>query len=172
VSFFAFLEELKIIFVVLKDKSNAKLDIGFSAFHDVKDISKSKLWLDHPKFSHMPASVRNFSPECRSECVNVGESACIVFNCKLARDCQICDFLEKLFGVINLSVNMRNVFDKATLREDGGNLEHLSSSFTVSSGDKGSVNVDESVVLEELMGGKSEVVFYSGDSRHNLCPWT
>jgi hypothetical protein len=51
-----------------------------------------------------------------------------------------------------------------------GHLEHLSSTFTIGSGDDGSVNIQESSLLEESVGGESQVVSYSDHSSKGVGP--
>jgi len=70
-AFLSFLEKLKIISIVLKNEAYAKLNIGLSTFHNVKDISKCKLRLYHPKLSHMPTSMRDLSSKGRPEIINI-----------------------------------------------------------------------------------------------------
>jgi len=72
--FFGFLEKLEIFFAVLQNKPNTELNICFSTFHHIKDISKCKFRLNHPKLSNMSASVRHLSSECRTKCINIGKS--------------------------------------------------------------------------------------------------
>lgn len=78
-----FFQEIKVVFVVLKNKFDTELHISLSTFHDIKDISKSKFRLDHPKFSNVSACMRNFRSESGPKCVDVRKSTAEVLDCKL-----------------------------------------------------------------------------------------
>jgi hypothetical protein len=70
-AFLSFLEKLKIISVVLKDKSNTELNIGFSTLHNIEDICKCKFRFYHPELSHMTTCMRNLSPKGRAKSINI-----------------------------------------------------------------------------------------------------
>jgi hypothetical protein len=54
--------------------------------------------------------------------------------------------------------------------QGSGHLEHLSSTFAIGSGDDWSVNVQESSLLEESVGGESQVVSHSNHSSESVGP--
>ena len=50
-------EEIHLIWAVIKDVFDAVLDAGFDAFHIVIEISESKLWFNHPEFAGVTGGV-------------------------------------------------------------------------------------------------------------------
>lgn len=83
VSWFLLLDKCKIFFVILQNEFNAILNVSFGAFHSVVNISEGKLWLNHPKFSHMATCMRNLSSECGTKRINIRQGTAKVFNCQL-----------------------------------------------------------------------------------------
>lgn len=68
-----------------------------------------------------------------------------------------------------LELGFRNRF--IMLWQNCGNLEHLSCSLTIRRCDNWGVNVQESSLLEELMGSESKVVSYSSNSTESVGSW-
>jgi hypothetical protein len=81
---FPLVQELKILFVVFENVADTELDVGFSTLHIIVEVREGQLRLNHPKFSNVPAGVRNFSSEGRAESVDIAQRAAKVFNSKLS----------------------------------------------------------------------------------------
>ena len=56
---------------------------------------------------------------------------------------------------------MKLRLEKLQVLQKRGHLEHLSRSFAVTGGNNGSVDVKESMTLEELVGSKGQCVAYA-----------
>lgn len=166
------LQKYEIIFVIFKNELNAILNVSFSAFHTIINISKCKFWFDHPEFSHMSAGVWDLSSESWAEGVNIGQSTAEILDSQLTRDSQVGNLLEKFMRVINFPIFLWYILDQSTFWHHRSNLEHFSSTLTISTSDKRSMNIQEPIVLEELMGSIGNVVLNSCYGAHNLGSWS
>jgi len=61
-------------------------------------------------------------------------------------------------------------FRRVNLREEGGNLEHFTSSLAVGGRDARGVDVEEVVLLEKPVRGEGESVADPGDGRNDVAP--
>lgn len=77
-------EEVNVISVVLNYVPDAILDVVFSQVHDVVNISKSNLWLNHPELCKMPRGVTVLSSESGPKRIDIAHSLAVVLNSQLA----------------------------------------------------------------------------------------
>mmetsp|Transcript_42244 Transcript_42244/g.99192 ORF Transcript_42244/g.99192 Transcript_42244/m.99192 type:complete len:214 (-) Transcript_42244:1071-1712(-) len=66
-------EEIQIRRTRLKHCSSTILEVVLCALHVIFNVSKSHLWLNHPKLRKMPGCVGGFGTESGSESVNISE---------------------------------------------------------------------------------------------------
>lgn len=158
-------QELDITQVVVKNVLEGELDVVFSTVHDISQVAETHFWLDHPEFSEMSGGVRVFGSESWTEGIDVAQRTGEVLDGELPGDGQIGWLGEKVLGVVDLSVLALLLGDLGqVLIEDGGDLEHFSSSLAIISGDDWGVDVEESVGLEKQVGGKTEGTSDSGNA--------
>ena len=110
------------------------------------------------------------SAEGGTESVDVREGGCVVFDSKLSRNSQRSFSAEEIFGVIDFFFFFFKNGDglEIIFFDHGGDLEHFSCSFAVRSSNDRSVNIVESVLLEELMGGHGQLRTHSSHRRNKV----
>ena len=111
----------------------------------------------------MTHGVGVLSTEGRSEGVHIRQSTAVGFNVKLTAHSHLGVLSEEILGVVNLTL-LRNRQILHILSQHGGHGEHLTSSLTISGGDNRGVNVLETTLLEEEMGGEGTGVTHTGNS--------
>lgn len=116
----------------------------------------------------MPACVWHLCSESWPECVHIWQSTAEVLNCQLTWHSKVGLLLEELFWVIDSSLNLRDILDQATFWQNCCHLEHLSGSFTISCSDQRSVDIQETIVLEKLVGCISQIVLDSENWTQSL----
>jgi len=119
----------------------------------------------------MSAGVRVFSSESRIEVVDVAHGASVVFKGQLSGDSQESRSLEEVLGVVDgfLIVNGLDLLDAFVgFRQDGGDLEHFSSTFTIRGGDNRSVDIQKALALEKDVSSLGKRVSDSDHGRDVL----
>ena len=113
----------------------------------IVQIGKCHLRLDHPELSCVAGGVGFFSPEGRTEGVDILEGHSEGLAVQLTGNGQIGGLAIEVLGEIHLAVFRLGHI----VQIQGGDLEHLACALAVRAGDQGSVNIDKISVLEELV---------------------
>ena len=129
--------------------------------HQILQIGKSHLRLDHPELSGMAGGVGVFRAESGTKGIDVAEGHGEGLTVELAGDGQVGGLAEEVLGEIHLAV----LGQGDVLQVHGGDLEHLAGTLAVGAGDQGRVDVDEVTLLEELVDG---VGGQGADAEHSL----
>ena len=152
-----FVEELHLIWAVIKDVLDAELDAGFDAFHIVIEISESKLWLNHPEFAGVTGGVGFLGTEGWTKGVNIFEGHREGFDVKLSGDSQgSATAIEVIDWVFRVS----------------GDGEDGARTFSIVTGDFWGVDIDEASFLEEGMDGHGKHASDPEDSVEGVGSWT
>jgi len=100
----------------------------------------------------MSTGVGVFGSESRVEVIDVAHRASVVFKGQLSGDSQESGSLEEVLSVVNgfLVGDSLDLLDSVVgFRQDGGDLEHFTGTFTIGGSDDGSVDVQKASALEE-----------------------
>ena len=102
----------------------------------------------------MAWSVGVFCTECRAESINRTQRCCSQFTFQLSGNSQASLLAKEIVIIDNRSV----LILLQIIQVLGGNLKHLTSSFTVGRCNNRSMEVEESLLVEEFMNGNSHIV--------------
>ena len=150
-------EEIHLIWAVIKDVFDAVLDAGFDAFHIVIEIGESKLWLNHPEFAGVTGGVGFLGTEGWTKGVNVFEGHREGFDVKLSGNSQ---------GSTTAIEVVDWVFCVSGDGEDGA------CTFSIVTGDFWGVDINEASFLEEGMDGHGKHASNPEDSVEGVGSWT
>ena len=101
-------EELDVVSVVLKDVSQAVLDIVFGTVHDVRQFSEAQLRLDHPELGQVAGGVAMLGSESWAESVNITHAAAVGLYIDLTTDSKEGWLSEEVSLVVELALFERN----------------------------------------------------------------
>ena len=142
-------EEGHLLGSVLQDIGDDVLDHVLLQTHQILQIGKDNLGLDHPELGGMAGGVGVLGAEGGAEGVDVAEGHGEGFAVELTGNGQIGGLAEEVLAEIHLAVlGQGDIF-----QIHGGDLEHLACTLAVGAGNQGGVDVDEVTLLEELVDG-------------------
>ena len=113
--------------------------------HIVVEIGKSDLGLDHPELGGVARRVGIFSPESRTEGIDLAKAESEAFGLKLTGNGQAAFLAEEILR--------KGVFARlhGGVGRQGGHAEHLARPLAVGAGQDGRVHVIKAVAVEEVM---------------------
>ena len=161
-------EELEVVRTVVKSVLHKVFHELLGQHHVVVDVVERHLRLDHPELREMPWSVGVLSPESRTESVDLADGRRSKLTLKLSAHGKARLLSEEVLAEINFPV----LFLGNVLKIESRDLEHVSRSLCVRFCDKRCVEVNESLVVEELVNGERHGVTDSQHCSERVCPRT
>lgn len=147
-------EEFKIILTIVESPLDTVLDKLFLKIHKVRKVNEANLRFNHPELSQVAWSITVFSTESRAESINLSECSSTKFTFELSTDSEGSHLAEEVVRIDNLSVFI--LFEIIEVLRS--NLEHLAGTLTVASRNERSVEIIETLVMEELVNSNSHIV--------------
>ena len=161
-------EEGEVVHAVVKSVLDKVFDELLGEDHVVVNVVESHLGLDHPELCQVPWGVGVLRPEGWTESVDLTHGGGSELSLKLSAHGQTGFLSEKVFAEIHLAV----VLLGDILEVEGRDLEHISGTLGIRLGDKGSVEIHESLVVEEFMDSERHCVADPQNSSEGVGPWT
>ena len=120
---------------------------GFGQGHIVIQVRKGHLRLDHPELCRMTGRVGIFCTEGWTKGINIPESHRKGLSVQLSADGQIRFFTKEILRIIHMTfLILRHIF-----RVQCRHTEHLTGSFTVTSGNQWRMHINKIPFLEKFM---------------------
>ena len=145
----AVVKELDVVAAVLESILDEALDEVLGEVHVVLDVVEGHLRLDHPELSEVARGVGVLGAEGGAEGVDFAYGCGSELTFELTAYREAGHLAEEVLLVVGLALLVLGNVAKV----ERGDLEHLACALGVGLGDQGSVEVDESLVVEILVDG-------------------
>ena len=144
-------EEGHLIGAVVQHVADDELGHGLGGVHVAFQVAESHLGLDHPELGGVAGGKALLGTEGGAEGVHLAKGHGHGLGLQLAGNGQVDGLLKEVLAVIHGAVLVLG----HVLQVQRGDLEHLTGTLAVGSGQQGGVGVDEAILLEELVDGVS-----------------
>ena len=142
-------EEGHLIGAVVQHVADDELGHGLGGVHVALQVAEGHLGLDHPELGGVAGGKALLRTEGGAEGVHLAKGHGHGLGLQLAGNGQVDGLLKEVLAVIHGAVLVLG----HVLQVQRGDLEHLTGTLAVGSGQQGRVGVDEAVLLEELVDG-------------------
>ena len=161
-------KEFEILAIVLHHISDEVFNKFLCQVHIVLNIIKGHLGLDHPKLSQVPGGIGILCAESWSESVYLAKSRSRKFTLQLAAHGEVGRFPKEILFEIDGTILIAG----RIVKWQGGNPEHLSRTFGITTGDNGRMDIDKPLLIKELMNSKSQCVSHPEHGPKGIGPET
>src|SRR5690606_16158071 len=114
----------------------------------------------------MTCGIGIFSPESRTEGVNIAKSHGGKLAFKLSGDSQVGRFSKKIFRVVDCS----GLGARQIVKIECGYAEHFSGAFRIRTGDNGRMHIHETPFVKEAVNSESQGVPYPENGIEGIGP--
>ena len=157
-------EEGKVVGAIVERPLHAILDEVFLEVHELGKVDEGHFRFNHPELGQMARCVGVLGTEGGAEGVDGSECRCTEFAFELSRDGERGHLPEEVVVVDDVSF----LVFLQTVEVLSGDLEHLPCSLGIAGSDEGSVEIEESVVVEILVDGDGHVVADAHDGTKGI----
>ena len=158
-------QELEVVHAVVKGVLYKVFYELLCKGHVVVNVVERHFRLYHPELCQVAGSVGVFCAEGRTEGVDFAYGCCSKLAFKLAAYGKGSLLAKEILAEVYFTVVYGYV-----CKVHGSNLEHIACTLCVRLGDKGSMKIYKTLVVEEFMDGKGHCVTDTKDGTEGVCP--
>ena len=150
-------KEFDIVAAVVESISDAVFHEFLCQIHILGYVAEGNFRLHHPEFAQVAGRVGILGTESRTESIDRTESGGAELTLKLTGNGKRSGLAEEILRIVDSAVLVLGKI----LKGQGSHLEHSACAFTVARSDEGSIEIEETFLLEKLMNRKSKSASYS-----------